>query len=184
MENDLAILSSAKYDMDVRFPAMRATRRSKRTLHAALLSRQHDLLLTTMDRAPDVLSAVELMPLMNADTVGPPHKARKLPRRMAKGCVKTVQAPVNDDNDEEVTVGRKRMRGRPRINVKDETAADVRCLLDWVGCLFVSPLTAKTCCRDDGPRFGWRSGPTAIVKSRLLCVLRREYVRSLWPTRR
>ncbi|CAK7236819.1 hypothetical protein SEUCBS140593_009748 [Sporothrix eucalyptigena] len=153
MESDLAILSAAQYDIGVQLPAMRATRGSKRKLqsssstatgpaskipttqstHSSVLSRTTRT--THPTNVPDLLSAVDVLPSIETAMGAPPSKARKPPKRSSTkassasnpGDQVDVVGSDGDDDDENVEEAeKKRARGRPRIDVKDITAADRR----------------------------------------------------------
>jgi hypothetical protein len=77
----------------------------------------------------------------------------EVPEKESGGKKKKKRRVENISADEDD--GKKKSRGRPRVDTKDETAADVRNPYDMIS-------LQLTIASDEEHRFGWLSEPTAI----------------------
>lgn len=161
MESGLDILNAVQYDIGVPLPAIRTTRGAKRKLLSMTTETEETTETANMTRprtmatdfaVTDLLSSVDVAPPSVAMTLrhdkddmeGPPPKGGRKPSKRAgrKGAtttttvaniVDTVESDDGDDDGEEADAEKKRARGRPRIDVKDVTAADVStCSCHWL----------------------------------------------------
>lgn len=158
MQSDLAILNAEQFNIGVRF----------RTAGRRIRSSTQPEICTT-DSLQAILSAQQA-----AGTDSMTTASAKVPSAMRETLKRASTASGEDgERDRE----KKRARGRPRVAVKDVTAADVCTALD----AFALPLvrvvptssTDKSQNRDGEPRFDWLSEPIAAGEKMPSCCSRR-----------
>ena len=168
MQPDLSILNAMQYDIGIpRTATTRATRGSKRKITAST-----PRALEATDSPGRHSSSHNLASMTADDSVAPEDEilqSSETKKKKLKRPAKPLSLQDSDDGEGDGDAaeleregGKKRARGRPRIDIKDVTAVDVSAMAGSTSCL--ETITDRSC-RDDEHKFGWPREPIATAKS-------------------